>query len=93
MSNIIQDVAAGLSSTASDLLSVWGQYEATRLNMRFMELQNQVALLQAVSKPSNPQGGAPVASAGGASEWIKANPALAAGLAVGAGLLIYLAVK
>lgn len=81
-------------STASDLLSLWGQYEATKLNTRFLELQNQNANIDAILKTQNAQAGAAAAvQTQSFSGWAQANPVMAAGLGAAALLLVWLAVK
>ena len=80
-------------STASDLLSLWGQYEATKLNTRFLELQNQNQAIDAVLKTQNSQAGAAAATDQTFSAWMKANPMLAAGLGVAALALLWVAVR
>jgi hypothetical protein len=82
----------GFTSGASDLLALVGQYEAQKLNSRFLELENQNRALDAVLKTQNSQAAAPVQQMT-FGEWIKANPALAAGIGGGVLLLVWLAVR
>jgi len=79
---------------ASDLLALVGQYEAQKLNTRFLELENQNKSLDAILKTQNAQANAAAHTQGQSfSDWMKANPTMAAGLGVAALVLVYLAVR
>jgi hypothetical protein len=91
--SLITETASGLQATASDLLSLWGQYEATKLNTRFLELNNQNMALQTAAVSQNAQAAATVKPAQSFSDWVKANPMLAAGAGLGLAVVVWMAVK
>lgn len=91
--SIVQDTASGLQRTAADLLGIWGQYEAAKVNLRFLELQNQNKALEVASVSQNAQAAAAVKPAQSVAEWVSANPMLAAGAGLGVAALVWWAIK
>jgi len=77
----------------ADILQLWGQYEATKQNIRFLELTNQNKALESASVSQNAQAGATVKPAQSFSDWVKANPMLAAGAGLGLAAMVWMAVK
>jgi hypothetical protein len=91
--SVIQETASGLQKTAADLLGIWGAYERAKVDIRFLELQNQNKALEVASVSQNAQAAATVRPAQSVSDWVSANPMLAAGAGLGVAALIWLAVR
>ncbi len=86
-----------MTDTVGQWLSMWGAYEQQKLNNRLAETRLQTAQLEAVAKYSNPQaktaGDTASGAPAGVGAWAKANPVMAGAVAIGLGLLAYLAIK